>query len=128
VRLAYVAATRARDVLVVPALGDDVWEGGWLSPLNRALYPPLASRRTASRGPKCPAFKSSDTVLERPNMEMAGAGTVSPGQHDFPGGYSVVWWDPTPGGGLKLDEKPTFGVRREDLIVKDVARNVVADG
>src|SRR5262249_46510136 len=32
VRLAYVAATRARDLLVVPALGDDPWEGGWFSP------------------------------------------------------------------------------------------------
>src|SRR5262249_3163713 len=39
--------------------------------------------------------------------------------------YSVVWWDP---GALKLDEEPTFGVRREDLIVKDVPRNVIADG
>ena len=29
VRLAYVAATRARDLLVVPALGDEPWEGGW---------------------------------------------------------------------------------------------------
>ena len=45
VRLAYVAATRARDLLVVPALGDEPWEGGWFSPLNRALYPPIASRR-----------------------------------------------------------------------------------
>ncbi len=42
VRLAYVAATRARDLLVVPALGDEAWEGGWFSPLNRALYPPVA--------------------------------------------------------------------------------------
>src|SRR6266536_1246156 len=30
VRLAYVAATRARDLLVVPALGDGEWEGGWV--------------------------------------------------------------------------------------------------
>ena len=35
VRLAYVAATRARDLLVVPALGDEAWEGGWFAPLNR---------------------------------------------------------------------------------------------
>ena len=52
VRLAYVAATRARDLLVVPALGDEAWEGGWFSPLNRALYPPLASRRTADARPE----------------------------------------------------------------------------
>ena len=125
VRLAYVAATRARDLLVVPALGDDAWEGGWFGPLNRALYPPVASRRTAQRGPKCPAFKSKDSVLQRPNDEPAGNGTVCPGLHTFDAGYSVVWWEP---GALKLDEKPSFGVRREDLIVKDVPKNVIADG
>src|SRR6185295_1909107 len=124
VRLAYVAATRARDLLVVPALGDDPWEGGWFSPLNRALYPPAASRRSGARGPKCPPFKSKDSVLQRPNDEPAGPGTVCPGLHAFDA-YSVVWRDP---GALKLDEQPTFGVRREDLIVKDVPKHVVADG
>ena len=124
VRLAYVAATRARDLLVVPVLGDEPWDGGWFTPLNRALYPPMASRRTAARGPQCPAFTSKDSVLQRPNDEPAGHGTVCPGLHAFDD-YSVVWWDP---GALKLDEKPTFGVRREDLIVKDVPRNVIADG
>ena len=49
VRLAYVAATRARDLLVVPALGDAPWDGGWLSPLNDALYPPIASAGTRRR-------------------------------------------------------------------------------
>ena len=124
VRLAYVAATRARDLLVVPALGDDPWEGGWFSPLNRALYPPVAGRRDGVRGPKCPPFRSKDSVLRRPNDEPATAATVSPGLHAF-AEYSVVWWDP---GALALDEQPTFGVRREDLIVKDVPKNVVADG
>ena len=135
VRLAYVAATRARDLLVVPALGDDPWDGGWFGPLNRALYPPVPSRRAAPRGPNCPAFRSKDSVLQRPGDEPAGPGTVCPGLHTFDGAadasqrgrgsYSVVWWDPS---ALKLDEKPTFGVRREDLIVRDVPRNVIADG
>ena len=128
-RLAYVAATRARDLLVVPALGDEPWEGGWLGPLNRALYPPLESRRSATRGPRCPAFRSKDSVAERPNDETAGPQTVCPGQHVFPAeGYSVVWWEPGPGGGLVLGARPPFGVRREELIVKDVPRQVVADG
>jgi ATP-dependent helicase/nuclease subunit A len=125
VRLAYVAATRARDLLVVPALGDAPWDGGWLGPLNDALYPALAERRSATRGPKCPSFKSKDSVLLRPNDETATAGTVCPGQHDFADGYSVVWWDPSV---LTLGLKPAMGVRRDDLIVKDVARHVVADG
>jgi len=126
VRLAYVAATRARDLLVVPALGDAPWEGGWLGSLNRALYPALASRRAPTRGPNCPPFKSKDSVLERPDGEAAGPSTVCPGQHTFePGGYSVVWWDPST---LSLGAKPPFGVRREELIVKDVPKAVVADG
>ena len=125
IRLAYVAATRARDLLVVPAIGDAPWEGGWLSPLNDALYPPADRRRTATRGPACPAFTSKDTVLERPNDEMAAPSTVCPGQHEFAAGYSVVWWDP---GALTLGLKPVMGVRRDDLIVKDVARDVVAVG
>jgi ATP-dependent exoDNAse (exonuclease V) beta subunit len=128
VRLAYVAATRARDLLVVPALGDDPWDGGWFSPLNRALYPPIDARRTAARGPNCPPFKSKDSVLLRPNDETASPTTVCPGLHRFAGDYGVVWWDPGPGGGLRLGEKPPFGVRREDLIVKDVPRNVIANG
>jgi len=127
VRLAYVAATRARDLLVVPALGDDPWDGGWVDPLNRALYPPVASRRSSARGPNCPAFKSKDSVLQRPNDAVAGPSTVCPGQHTFAdaGGFSVVWWDPSV---LDLDRKPAFGVRRDDLIVKDVPKHVVADG
>jgi hypothetical protein len=129
VRLAYVAATRARDLLVVPALGDEPWEGGWIAPLTRALYPPIEARRTAARGAGCPSFKSKDTVLQRPNEETAAPSTVAPGAHAFSaGGYSVVWWDPGPGGGLALGVRPMFGVRRDDLIVKDVPRHVIADG
>jgi ATP-dependent exoDNAse (exonuclease V) beta subunit len=128
VRLAYVAATRARDLLVVPALGDAPWEGGWCGPLNRAIYPPVASRRQSAQGPGCPAFRSKDSVLERPNEDPAGPQTVCPGLHAFPERYSVVWWDPRPGGGLELGLKAPFGVRREELIVKDVAKDVVADG
>jgi ATP-dependent exoDNAse (exonuclease V) beta subunit len=129
VRLAYVAATRARDLLVVPAVGDEPYEGGWVSPLNRALYPPLAVRRTAARARNCPNFKSKDTVLQRPGDEPAGAATVCPGEHVLADGdYSVVWWEPGPGGGLTLGAKAAFGVRREELIVKDVPRTVVADG
>ena len=49
-RLAYVAATRARDVLVVPAVGDEIYEGGWLDPLMPAIYPPLGARRDPDPG------------------------------------------------------------------------------
>ncbi len=125
VRLAYVAATRARDLLVVPALGDEAWTGGWLEPLNRALYPPAGARRGPSKAPNCPAFKSKDSVLERPDGDAAGEATVAPGLHAFKDGYDVVWWDPRT---LALGASPPFGVRREELIVKDVPRHVIDDG
>ena len=70
VRLAYVAATRARDLLVVPALGDEPWEGGWFGPLNRALYPPLAvapQRRRAVRSVRRSSRRTR--CCERPNDE-----------------------------------------------------------
>ena len=53
-RLAYVAATRARDVLVVPAIGDEVYEGGWLDPLMPAIYPPPAASAISERGARVP--------------------------------------------------------------------------
>ena len=60
VRLAYVAATRARDLLVVPAVGDEPFDGGWVSPLNRAIYPPAAQRRTPGDG--APAARRSSAT------------------------------------------------------------------
>jgi len=68
-------------------------------------------------------------VARRPDDEPALTTTVAPGLYEFrDDGYSVVWWEPGSGGGLKLDASVDFGVRRDDLIVKDVPRNVVADG
>ena len=50
VRVAYVAATRARDLLVAPVCGDEPIEG-WLDVLNPVLYPPeeFASQLRSSR-------------------------------------------------------------------------------
>ena len=82
-RLAYVAATRARDVLVVPAVGDEVYEGGWLDPLMPAIYPPPALRRHPEPAPGCPAFPSKDTVLTRADGDPAKPTTVAPGLFEF---------------------------------------------
>jgi hypothetical protein len=98
--------------------------GGWLSPLNAAVSATgLASHE--ARGPSARVQVERHTVLERPKDEVAGAMTVCPGRHDFAEGYSVVWWDPS---ALTLGLKAPMGVRRDDLIVKDVPRDVVADG
>lgn len=134
-RLAYVAATRARDVLVVPVVGDGPYEGGWLDPLLPAVYPPENTRRNPARAAGCPAFPSKDSVMNRPDGDPARSYTVAPGAYQFcqapadgyqpptashqsPAAmkYSVVWWDPHI---LHLNAASTFGLRRDDLIVKD---------
>jgi ATP-dependent exoDNAse (exonuclease V) beta subunit len=124
VRLAYVAATRARDLLVVPAVGDEPFAGSWTSPLDGAIYPPPASRRDHVEAPGCPPFKK-DSVLRRPDNDPALPTTVSPGLHRFEGSHETVWWDPR---ALKLGAEPPFGLRRHELIVKDVAPDVVHAG
>ena len=83
VRLAYVAATRARDLLVVPALGDGQYDGGWLDPLNPAIYPPEPARRSPAAVPGCPKFPSMDSVVDRPDGDPAKSTTVAPGGYSF---------------------------------------------
>jgi ATP-dependent exoDNAse (exonuclease V) beta subunit len=126
VRVAYVAATRARDLLVVPAIGDQPYDGGWVSPLDAAIYPPLHVRRHASAATGCPPFRK-DSVLKRPDDGVALPQTVSPGAHRMPGDapFEVVWWDPAT---LQLGAEPPFGLRRQELIAKDVEPEIVADG
>jgi ATP-dependent helicase/nuclease subunit A len=129
VRLAYVAATRARDLLVIPAVGDGPFEKGWVSPLSAAIYPPeLNAAPSAAAG--VPALAGRDTVLERPRDAGPSMRTVRPGAyvfHDPVTGqpYTVVWWDP-----LLLDRRgdERRGLRREDLITKDARpKDVDAD-
>jgi len=48
IRIAYVAATRARDLLVVPVTGRKPWEG-WVQPLNKAFYPTREPRLAEDR-------------------------------------------------------------------------------
>jgi ATP-dependent exoDNAse (exonuclease V) beta subunit len=132
-RLTYVAATRARDVLVIPAIGDGPYDGGWLDPLVKAIYPPEGSRRDPVRAAGVPDFKSKDTVLVRPDGDPANARTVAPGtflfspappasrvappaSHLAPREYHVTWWDPR---ALGLGAVSSFGLKRDDLIVKD---------
>ena len=75
VRLAYVAATRARDLLVVPALGDEPWDGGWFEPAEpRAVSADRRRGAAPARGPKCPAFKSKDSVLRAAERRAGGPG------------------------------------------------------
>ena len=128
VRVAYVAATRARDLLVIPAVGDVQWEGGWTAPLNAAVYPPPSARRSALAAPGCPGFKK-DSVWKRPDNDPATPLTVCPGLHTISAPnvepFQIVWWDPHV---LELGVQPTLGIRREALIIKDVPEAVVSEG
>jgi ATP-dependent exoDNAse (exonuclease V) beta subunit len=128
VRLAYVAATRARDLLVVPNIGDGPYDRSWVDPLTPGIYPAIKDRTDPVAAPGVPAFKGRDTVLERPDMETAGAGTVRPGsfrlRDDVTGEpYTVVWWDPL---ALDVPGEERRGLRREDLITKDARPEDVA--
>ena len=123
-RLAYVAATRARDLLVLPGIGDGPLADGWLSPLDDAIYPAIGTRRTPEPLDGLPPFRR-DSVLARPDGDPARADTVQPGCHRFGAGhsaYDVVWWDP---GVLELETTGSPGVRHETLIGKDAPRAVV---
>jgi ATP-dependent helicase/nuclease subunit A len=113
VRVAYVAATRARDLLVVAAVGDEQREG-WLKPLNKALYPARLSWRSASEAPLCPPFAEA-SVLKRPvDFDGAHEMSVKPGlHHPEQGLHSVVWWDPSI---LRFNVEKSFGLRQEDVL------------
>jgi ATP-dependent helicase/nuclease subunit A len=125
VRLAYVAATRTRDLLVVPTIGDDPrrsWdsvENWWVMPLYDALYPANETRQKPGAPPACPKF-GQDSVLVRPADFVGDENdTVWPGLHHFAAlaeqnaDYGVVWWDPRV---LTLDVPQRFGIRQEELL------------
>lgn len=95
-RILYVAATRARDLLVVCAVGDEPHDG-WLASLSPTVYPrPEQSFSPETREPLgCPGF-GQDNVLHRPGNARRRPGSVSPGVHQPQvGDHEVVWWDPT---------------------------------
>ncbi|HEY4120926.1 MAG TPA: UvrD-helicase domain-containing protein, partial [Byssovorax sp.] len=124
-RLTYVAATRARDLLVVPACGDEEIEG-WLDVMNPALYPAREDYRAAEEAPGCPPF-GEDSVLSRPDKVERGAwSSVMPGQHaPRVGDHRVVWWDPSV---LELDKEPTGGLRQQHILQADDAKTRSTEG
>lgn len=116
VRQAYVAATRAQDLLVVPTFGDANAQNvaiGWTDLLAPALYPAPALRRAPQPAPGCPEF-GTDSVAKRTASVLATPDdSVAPGLHQSEAGNPVVWWDPSV---LELRVVVTEGVRQQKLL------------
>ena len=115
-RVAYVAATRARDLLVVSVVGErdrKMLDETWLSPLHEALYPrddmfrtPAARRDARSR--------ATPPSSNRPIEHGMDDNSVKPGLH-YPrrGSHTVVWFDPA---ALDLGEKRSMGLQYEEVL------------
>ena len=153
-RLTYVAATRARDLLVIPVIGDgptdargsasrptaEAHEGpagargpftatpwkSWLGVLDPVLYPAPSGRRAPLAAPGCPPF-GADSVLERPpGVERDAEGSVAPGLHaPEQGSAPVVWWDPAV---LGLDREVEGGLRQQRILAADASSSVSEEG
>ncbi|MFQ5737420.1 MAG: UvrD-helicase domain-containing protein [Acidobacteriota bacterium] len=125
IRIAYVAATRARDILVVPAVGDAPLNG-WVDPLSPALYPAQRDRRGSQPATGCPDFGET-TILAGPSrVPGSQPPSIKPGRHrPQAGGHQVVWWDPAV---LNLGAEGHFGLREEEVLSEDKGRKTADQG
>lgn len=128
-RLAYVAATRARDLLIVPVVGDamagDDAIKGWVDVLHPVLYPPRSERRRPQPAIGCPPFFGDDSVLDRGKVDIGPEQSVAPGLHRPEAGeHTVVWWDPR---ALPLDRDRGAGLRQQRILRAD-DRGAATDG
>lgn len=118
IRLSYVAATRARDLLVVPTLGDmnsasvDI---GWADALAPALYPSNPQRQEPRVAPGCPTFGRDSVLTRSAQTQATPEDAVAPGFHLSEAGNPVVWWDPAV---LELRTRSIGGVRQQKLLAE----------
>jgi ATP-dependent helicase/nuclease subunit A len=111
VRLSYVAATRARDLLVVPAVGDKQWPATWTAVLYPSLYPARGTAHEPRPAPGCPDL-GRDVLLERegpvpPHVPLPGLHRVETGKN------RVVWFGPRP---LKLELELAGGLQAAEAL------------
>ena len=115
VRVAYVAATRARDLLVVPCVGDQP-RPGWVDVLHPALYPTPGRERDATPLAGHEGF-GGDSVLEAPvRAQRHPQESVKPGVHaPREGTHRGAWWDPA---ALDRDRLPAGSLRQHELLTE----------
>ena len=124
-RLAYVAVTRARDLLVVPVIGDED-RASWLDALAPVVQPDPAHRRDAAAAPGCPPFGDDSVVMRGRDTDLRAEDSVMPGLHvPRAGEHRVVWWDPN---SLALDRELGGGVRHQQILAADEANLVALAG
>ena len=116
IRIAYVAATRARDLLVAPVCGDEPIEG-WLEVLDPMLYPSDDARRQSEPAPGCPAFGEDSVVDRGPQGDPPSRGLSQAGPASAEGRRAaVVWWDPA---ALSLEVQEQMPLRHQRILEVD---------
>ncbi len=115
-RLAYVAVTRARDILVMPVVGDEERDS-WLSALVPVTHPDPALKKSPVGAAGCPQFGTDSVRSRGPDVERFGADSVAPGRHQPRAGTTpVVWWDPSV---LDLERHVGGGMRQRQVLQAD---------
>jgi len=117
IRVLYVAATRARDMLVIPVIGDSR-QSGWLAALNPIAYPARGSERTplSQDAVGCPGFGGDSLSTRTPGLVQPRT-SVMPGVHGPEiGDHKIVWFDPNC---LRLGAEETTGLLQTRLLESD---------
>jgi ATP-dependent helicase/nuclease subunit A len=119
-RLAYVAATRARDLIVVTTVGTQEWDG-WISPLNAAVYPPTENWDNSHSAEWC-NFGGADTVLDwessSDEMRCVKSGLHAPRL----GSHQVLWFNPAL---LDLNKEIADGIANKEILQGDPGPGLV---
>ena len=120
VRVAYVAATRARDLLVIPAVGDEEREG-WLGPLNKAIYPARDQRRARAAAAGLSAIRGRPHRAGTPHRAFSDSPRIPCVPACTRRNRAITKWSGGTRSALRLDVAPGVGLRQEDILAAEPA-------